>query len=631
MKLKFHLSATLMLLLLVCSQSTWAQDMIIGGQSKSSSANTVTFDSLQNIFAHPSFGDKFVGMKVVYYNIVDYTKDDAPFPYVDGRLRDGKYKSSSTAFAEYKQQLKAKSGKQFTVVGFKAVGEYVPGFLMKDDKDTTYYFHGNQNIGLEFVSVPYREKIQKDMVGKDFIYCNTDKSTIVTNTLGQVMYDKYFINVKTRETAESLPAFSSWEVKGVAIDTTWFGNHSEMNTQSNMFPRVALVLHSNNLGDYECFLSGHTFDVLSKDNDIYTYLHGVFVRSDNMSKVRITDTDAYNWSGSNVPESTIQAANDGNPAAIYTILRTYRSSSGSRKLENVTFEQISGWADKMYEAKITNGVLRDFYEGIVKGLVSTYADTPYNQYERAYPYVKRGAELGSEYCQDVIVKYGKKFSKLSENDYQEYIKKFADDGNALAKSALNSQSMDKSGNINGNPEETIKRLKESRNPDEMIQLAKYYMEGKYVEQNYAEAYNLLDRAQELAGHVIKGVAYLKGVCFEKSGNIQYAALNYREGVYEKDPQACIAYAKAIHDGNGVGADKNNKDLVAFYLYYPTFLKTEYASEGMALIKQYGINLRASLVTLLNASKTEAEEDGEEFDETEYIYYDMIQMLDGKVK
>ena len=52
---------------------------------------------------------------------------------------------------------------------------------------------------------------------------------------------------------------------------------------------------------------------------------------------------------------------------------------------------------------------------------------------------------------------------------------------------------------------------------------------------------------------------------------------------------------------------------------------------MALIKQYGSNLRASLVTLLNASKTEAEEDGEEFDETEYIYYDMIQMLDGKVK
>lgn len=624
--MRFRLSVTLMLLFFVCSQSACAQDMVIGGLSKSSSATTtVAFDSLQNIFAHPSFGDKFVGMQVVYYNVVDYTKDNAPFPYVDGRLRDGKYKSSATAFDEYKQQLKAMSGTQFTVVDFKAVGEHVPGFLMKDIEGATYYFHGNQNIDVEFVSVPYREKIQKDMVG------NTDKSTITTNTLGQVMYDKYFINAKTRETAESLPAFSSWEVKGVAIDTTWFGNHSKMNTQSNMFPRVALVLHNNNLGDYECFLSGHTFDVLSNDESIYTYLHGVFVRSDNMAKVRLTDTDAYNWSGSNVPESTIQAANDGNPAAIYAILKTYRSSSGSRKLENVTFEQISGWAGKMFEAKITNGVLRDFYESVVKGFVSTYADTPYNQYERAYPYVKRGAELGSEYCQDVIVKYGKKFSELSEKDYQQYIKKFADNGNALAKEALNSQSIDDNGNINGNPEETIKRLKESRNPDEMIQLAKYYMEGKYVKQNYAEAYELLNRAQDLAGHVIKGVCYLKGVCYEKSGNIQYAALNYREGVYDKDPQACIAYAKVIHDGNGVGEDKNNKDLVAFYLYYPTFLKSEYASEGMKLIKQYGLNLRSSLVNLLNASKKVAEEEGEVFDETKYVYYDMIQLLDGKTK
>lgn len=220
---------------------------------------------------------------------------------------------------------------------------------------------------------------------------------------------------------------------------------------------------------------------------------------------------------------------------------------------------------------------------------------------------------------------------MSEKDYQQYIKKFADNGNALAKEALNSQSIDDNGNINGNPEETIKRLKESRNPDEMIQLAKYYMEGKYVKQNYAEAYELLNRAQDLAGHVIKGVCYLKGVCYEKSGNIQYAALNYREGVYDKDPQACIAYAKVIHDGNGVGEDKNNKDLVAFYLYYPTFLKSEYASEGMKLIKQYGLNLRSSLVNLLNASKKVAEEEGEVFDETKYVYYDMIQLLDGKTK
>ena len=66
---------------------------------------------------------KYIGINFLYHNLIRYNPSNytqqPPFPYVDGRVRDGKYKASQTAMDNYIKDFTAKyNDKIFKVVKF---------------------------------------------------------------------------------------------------------------------------------------------------------------------------------------------------------------------------------------------------------------------------------------------------------------------------------------------------------------------------------------------------------------------------------------------------------------------------------------------------------------------------------
>ena len=117
------------IIMALLSSSFLHAQSVVGGTSKSSTKVIKELNSFTNFDKNhlwlmsqnfPDFPNKdsYIGKEFRYYNVYKYTMDNAPYPWQNGRVRDGKYRASNTAFNNYIKELQNRSGEKFKLVGF---------------------------------------------------------------------------------------------------------------------------------------------------------------------------------------------------------------------------------------------------------------------------------------------------------------------------------------------------------------------------------------------------------------------------------------------------------------------------------------------------------------------------------
>ncbi len=81
----------------------------------------------------------------LYNNRVEYSKEVAPYPYKNGRILSGKYKSSNAAFNEYVNQLKSYKDKKYKFVKTVKINP-VPEGIDRTDKGLLFVSEENDTI-----------------------------------------------------------------------------------------------------------------------------------------------------------------------------------------------------------------------------------------------------------------------------------------------------------------------------------------------------------------------------------------------------------------------------------------------------------------------------------------------------
>lgn len=210
--------------------------------------------------------DKYKGITFLFYNILQYDNDnfEPPFPFQDGRVRSGKYKSSQTAMNNYLQGLSKYNGKRFSLVQLANEEEDMPGIVMACENGDTLLFNANIVDG-QFVNETYLNEEKKD-IGKTVYYLNNRSIRQMVNDKvkedrAQAMRSGYahffgFTNLKTQKTIFYLPYLSKWRVVDVSYDTTFVGKRNTTNNEANAtrFNRIRFVIESPDYGKYEYFL-----------------------------------------------------------------------------------------------------------------------------------------------------------------------------------------------------------------------------------------------------------------------------------------------------------------------------------------------------------------------------------------
>jgi hypothetical protein len=257
--------STIMSLMLCVVVSTYAQ-FYFGGSYKPEKAPVT-----RNIFGRDASNDfkLYIGEEFIYTNLVEYNANNAPYPWIDGRVRSGKYKSSNTAFAEYLGQLKKLSGKKFKLEKYLEV-DNTPGIIFTSETGESYFYPYLKMLTAEFVYLPYKQNMEKKLLNKKFIFMTTniDKSPYLVSC---------YINMKTRNVEMTLPQGSEWTVIGFQIDTSYAGDHSEANDIENGFCRLTVIIHNDKLGDFEVFMPNLKFAGFDSSIPSELYSNGVFI------------------------------------------------------------------------------------------------------------------------------------------------------------------------------------------------------------------------------------------------------------------------------------------------------------------------------------------------------------------
>ncbi len=205
---------------------------------------------------------KYMGIKFIYNNLINYNPANAPmqppFPYSDGRVRDGKYKASQTAMDNYMKEFAPKyNGKIFTIVKFVQGEMGLPAMVIAcENGDTLYYASASVASG-EFISKDFLDS-EKKKKGTNFFYKNDsyNQSYINQYKTQPIMFRGVaFKNLATKQNEYFFPAMSEWKILDVTYDGEYIGEHSVMNDGMNAnLSRIKYTIENKVYGKYEAYL-----------------------------------------------------------------------------------------------------------------------------------------------------------------------------------------------------------------------------------------------------------------------------------------------------------------------------------------------------------------------------------------
>lgn len=284
------------------SSSYLQAQSVVGGVSKSTTDKVVKIDNFTNFdYSHlwieeqnfPGRPNKesYIGQKFTYYNVFTYDENNAPYPWQDGRVRNGKYKASKAAFNNYVQELRSRSGEQFTLVKFVPGKSLYQPLFVNENNDTIIFTEMSLGsiVNAEMLRAEYIEQAKK-MIGKTVFY--TPKS---------LTFETGFINTNTRESVNPMPYYSQWTIKDICVDTTFFGEKTGSNDLNNRFPRLAFILENQRYGVYEFFVSGlyGNFSGWSRESKEINYISDLELKSQSIYSSFLKNNDAIIKDGCN--------------------------------------------------------------------------------------------------------------------------------------------------------------------------------------------------------------------------------------------------------------------------------------------------------------------------------------------
>lgn len=205
---------------------------------------------------------KYMGVKFMYHNLYKYNPANAsllpPFPYADGRVRDGKFRASQTAMDNYIRDFAPKyNGKIFTVVKFEQTTTGMPAVVLACENGDTLYYSAFTYISGEFINKDFLDAEKKKVGSKFFYKGGSYNQQYVSNYKNQptIIRSVAFRNVKTKEYEFFFPSMSEWKILDVSYDTEYVGIPSVMNDGVNAYlNRIKYTIENKTYGKYEAYL-----------------------------------------------------------------------------------------------------------------------------------------------------------------------------------------------------------------------------------------------------------------------------------------------------------------------------------------------------------------------------------------
>lgn len=206
---------------------------------------------------------KYSGIQFIYHNIIPYNPQNAitvpPYPYIDGRVRDGKYKASLTAMDKYLNEIVSKySGKTFTLVKFELQENGMPALIMACENGDTLYYASTYIASAEFINKSFFEAEKKKIGSKFFFkhgFYHKDNITAHINGYPTLVRSYAFKNTKNNKDVFFFPPMTEWTIKNVSIDTVHLGeNFAHINMANALLSRIKYTVFNKIYGEYEAFL-----------------------------------------------------------------------------------------------------------------------------------------------------------------------------------------------------------------------------------------------------------------------------------------------------------------------------------------------------------------------------------------
>ena len=633
-----------------------AQDFVIGGQAKSSDYGE-RYDSLSNFYLGPEKAKIMIGQEFTYYNTHDYSNGrfQIPYPWKDGRLRSGRYTSSQAAKDAYLAELKQKSGTKFKLTDFVTY-EGKPGYVFTESNGESIFYTDLMFVDGEFICDGYKEKFRKTYVGKE-VYFTTEGMRQNWNPQNVSEIEYCFIGLQSRELKPTFPNMSKWTIKGLGVDTIYWGNRSIQNDMYNNFCRLVFVVHNDELGDYECYVSSS--DML--DNGAIAKPHPRFIVAKSLSSKPTAwgkDISTTSWEGT-ILSDVLSTANSGEPNSLYAIINYYNEYGRFSKINNLSYDDYVTLLNKAIDGGYIHHRTPQWLYSIAihyMPIVISLDDEGKNDYKKGIPVLMKAARLGDRDAMKSLIEAIDR-GKTNDSEAFKIIEEGAEREN-VAKLFLGKQLL--MGKKLSSPDKTISMLQElsnttySGNSEALLILSECYEKGTGVEKNANKAFELLtkaaDKNNQTACFLLGEKYYLgNGVSkdLDKSANYLQKGIRMEERsidnvgfkyyymlgkiLVSKSDRGCIShfgdafhcsdpkrYEAAIELGNlyyeGKVVEKNEGEAAEYYwLAY----KDGKLEEGKRLFEKY--QLKDKLIKYLNEKKTE----GKRYDE--YVE-EMIQSL-----
>jgi len=212
--------------------------------------------------------EKYKGVQYLFHSFIKYDNEayPPPFPYKDGRVRDGKYKASETALDAYIKGLSKYNNKSFTLAHVDYSANNVKGIVMACENGDSLYV-GISTIR-QFINKEYFDGIKKlkgtktiyQVPHSNYLAIFEGKCSQNSCTDEEILFPKqypYFVgftDVKTKKTSFYLPYLSTWKIVDVIFDTTFVGAQSSFSNRANMFfGRVRYTIKNEKYGEYYYF------------------------------------------------------------------------------------------------------------------------------------------------------------------------------------------------------------------------------------------------------------------------------------------------------------------------------------------------------------------------------------------
>ena len=646
-----------LLLLCVIMHSANAQDFVIGGQAKPS-ATGEKYDSLSNFFTlsptqEPGKAKAMIGQEVTYYNTHDYSNGyyQIPYPWKDGRLRSGRYTSSQAAKDAYLAELKKKSGTKYKITDY-VVYEGKPGYVLTDNSGESIFYSDVLFVDGEFVCEGYKEKFRKQYVGKD-VYFITEGMRQNWNPKNINEVRRCFVGLQSRELKPTFPNMSKWTIKGLGVDTTYWGDHTVQNDMYNNFCRLVFVVHNDDFGDYECYVSES--DMLGRGEGVLKPIPRFIIANTLSAKPTAwgKDISTRSWEGT-IPSDVLATAKNGEPNSLYAIINYFNDYGRFSKINNLSCDDyvvlLKKAVDDGYIHHRTPQWLYNVARHYMPYVISKDIEGK-NDYKKGIPVLMKAARLGnSDAINFLIEAYNE--GKANDNEAFKIIEEGAEKENT-AKLFLGKQLL--MGKKVSNPNKIVSMLQElgnttySGNNEAILILSECYEKGIGVEKDANKAFELLTKSADknnqkacfllgekyyygngVAKDLEKSANYLqKGIRMERRSinNIGYK-YHYMLGkiLASKSDRDCISYFEdalscndpkrykaAIDLGNlyyeGKVVDKNEGEAAEYYwLAY----KDGKLEEGKRLFEKY--QLKDKLINYLNEQKLEGNRTNDYVDE-----------------